>query len=434
MKKRHIFSIFILIFLVVAAVGVAVNWPVLREELGSYIPFLEKNAGREKEFEQPRDPQVEIYRLSPAPGAADSVSTPQETQPSEDPSSGAQPSEEKNAYYYNQLDEEEKTVYDQILQAVKNREESVQVNATEDAGLDRIYHGLLKDHPELFWIHNRKEVYKTTYSNRNYCLFTPTYLYNAEETQAILSSMEQAYNIVSGMIPAGADSYEIIKTVYTYLIDETDYAVSEDDQSIAGVFWKKQAVCAGYAGAMQYLLERLGVPCIYVDGSVEGRADGHAWIMVQIDGNWYYVDATNGDQPEFLSGDFVQLAEHKTILMDYLCPFPWEYEANYHASTEYDLPDCTATEKNFYVLNQGIFYDYDWQKVYDYCCMRINNNAAVVRFKFRDQAAFDQAVSDWVNGGSIQEIARYYMQRNGLNQVEYHYGVLEDLKTIYFIF
>ena len=89
---------------------------------------------------------------------------------------------------------------------------------------------------------------------------------------------------------------------------------------------------------------------------------------------------------------------------------------------------------NFYVLNQGCFDYYDWQTIYDYCVMRLNNGAAVVRFKFSDQDAFDQARSQWIDGDAVQDVARYYMQMYGLNQVEYHYGVLENLKTIYYMF
>ena len=91
------------------------------------------------------------------------------------------------------------------------------------------------------------------------------------------------------------------------MIDNTQYQASDDDQSIAGVFWKKEAVCAGYAGAVQYLLERIGVPCIYVDGSTQGSTEGHAWNIVKLDGEYYYVDATNGDQPDFLNGNAAQL-------------------------------------------------------------------------------------------------------------------------------
>ena len=439
MKKRYIFIIIIMsLILVLLGFSLVKYLSVIREELSVVLPIPGENIPTDSEDFTPTIPDGEEVPSEEPFEKEPFEEEPIEEEPFEDPSTITGKSSEnvfqKNAYYYNLLDDAGKAAYEQILQTVTNREESAQVYITDDSQLDRIYHGLLKDHPEIFWIHNRKEVYKTTYSNRDYCLFTPSYLYTDGEMQEILQSMERAYQDILQLLPNGADTYETVKTVYTYLIDEIDYVESEHDQSIAGAFWKKQAVCAGYAGAMQYLLERLQIPCIYVDGSVEGRSDGHAWVMVQIDGAWYYVDATNGDQPEFLSGDFVQLAEHKTILMDYLCPFPWEYERNYHAAEEYELPACTSTDKNFYVLNQGIFSDYDWQKIYDYCCMRINNNAAVVRFKFSDQDSFDQAVSEWVNGAGIQDVAQYYMQRNGLNQVEYHYGVLEDLKTIYFIF
>ena len=69
---------------------------------------------------------------------------------------------------------------------------------------------------------------------------------------------------------------------------------------MAGIFWKKQAVCAGYAGAAQYLLEYLNVPCIYVEGKTAGSTEGHAWNIITLEGEYYYFDATNGDQPEFL--------------------------------------------------------------------------------------------------------------------------------------
>ena len=64
---------------------------------------------------------------------------------------------------------------------------------------------------------------------------------------------------------------------------------------------------------VQYLLERLDIPCIYVDGSTKGSTEGHAWDIVKIGQEYYYVDATNGDQPDFLNGDAAQLEEHKQI-------------------------------------------------------------------------------------------------------------------------
>nr|WP_294678558.1 transglutaminase domain-containing protein [uncultured Blautia sp.] len=346
----------------------------------------------------------------------------------------AQTDEGHQEYYFRQLGDEERRVYREMLNGVRERKENFYVTLSDDDTVNRIYHAVLKDHPELFWAHNREKIYKTTYTDSDYCTFSPGYIYTEAEIKEIRSAMEEAYQNVLAQIPEGADDYEKVQTVYTYVIDNTAYQESNDDQSIAGTFWKKEAVCAGYAGAVQYLLERLGVSCIYVDGSAAGSTEGHAWNIVKLDGEYYYVDATNGDQPDFLNGDAAQLVEHKTTVYDYLCPFPLEYESVYTASSEFEVPECTSTAMNFYVLNQGCFDTYDWQSVYDYCKMRLDNGAAVVRFKFSGQEAFGQAFDEWITGGSVQDVAQYYMQLHGMRQVEYHYGVLDNLNTIYFIF
>ena len=337
-------------------------------------------------------------------------------------------------YYFKQLNEEEKRVYREILKGIRAREKEFYLTLAEDDSIDRCYHAVLKDHPEVFWVHNHKKIYKTTYSDSDYCLFTPGYIYTDAEISEIQAAMENSFQEVSSLIPEDAGDYEKVQTVYSYVIDHTQYQAGDDDQSIAGVFWKNRAVCAGYAGAVQYLLEKMDVPCIYVDGSTKGSTEGHAWNIVKIGEAYYYVDATNGDQPDFLNGDAAQLEEHKTIIYDYLCPFPEEYEKKYTPSEELAVPECTAKDLNFYVLNQGYFEEYDSQTIYDYCKMRLDNGAAVVRFKFSDQEAFDSACQGLLDNGEVQNVAQYYMKQNGLGQVEYHYGVLDDFYTIYFIF
>ena len=346
----------------------------------------------------------------------------------------AQSEEGHQEYYFKQLNEEEQRVYRELLKGIRAREKDFYLTLSQDDSIDRCYHAVLKDHPEIFWVHNHEKIYKTTYSDSDYCTFTPGYIYTESEISEIQNAMEAGFQEVSSLIPADASDYEKVRIVYTYVIDNTQYQASDDDQSIAGVFWKKEAVCAGYAGAVQYLLERIGVPCIYVDGSTQGSTEGHAWNIVKLDGEYYYVDATNGDQPDFLNGNAAQLEEHKTIIYDYLCPFPEEYEKKYIRSEELTVPDCTAKDMNFYVLNQGCFDGYDWETIYDYCKMRLDNGAAVVQFKFSNQEAFAAACNELLDNGDVQNVAQYYMKQNGLGQVEYHYGVLDNFYTIYLIF
>lgn len=346
----------------------------------------------------------------------------------------AQSEEGHQEYYFKQLTEEEQRVYRELLKGIRAREKEFYLTLSDDDSIDRSYHAVLKDHPEIFWVHNREKIYKTTYSDSDYCVFTPGYTYTDSEIDEIQTAMEQSFQEVRALIPEDAGDYEKVRIVYTYVIDHTQYQTGEDDQSIAGVFWKKSAVCAGYAGAVQYLLERLDIPCIYVDGSTKGSTEGHAWDIVKIGQEYYYVDATNGDQPDFLNGDAAQLEEHKTIIYDYLCPFPEEYEKTYTPSEELTVPACTAKDLDFYVLNQGYFEDYSWQDIYDYCKMRLDNGAAVVRFKFGSQEAFSEACQELLDDGVVQNVAQYYMKLHGLGQVEYHYGVMDNFYTIYFIF
>ena len=414
MKRRKLWKwLFVAVFVIFVAAGIGLyqrqytnpNW-LERAGEGLVDNLPEVFSGEPKEVRELRKKEVE--------------------QASED--------EIRQEYYFSLLNEEEQRGYREMEEGIKARKEEFYLTICDDDTVNKVYHAMLMDHPELFWVHNRKKVYKTTFSNENYCLFSPGYSYTKTEMDEIQKASDQACQEVSQLLPEGAGDYEKAKAVYTYLIDNAEYQESEDDQSMAGIFWKKQAVCAGYAGAAQYLLEYLQVPCIYVEGKTAGSTEGHAWNIVTLDGEYYYFDVTNGDQPEFLEGDAVQLAEHKTTIYDYLCPFPWEYEMTYTPSEEFALPDCTATAMNFYVLNNGCFDTYDYQEISAYCQMRLDNGAAVVRFKFSDQDAFDAAKADWIQGDAIQEVARYYMTLYGLNQVEYHYGILENMKTIYYMF
>lgn len=337
-------------------------------------------------------------------------------------------------YYFKLLSEDEQRIYRQMLNGIRERQNEFYLTSADEDVISKVYHALLKDHPELFWVHNREEVYTTSYKGTDYCRFSPGYTYTEQEISEIMTEMQNAVNEVNAEITQNASDYDKVKMIYTYLIDHTEYEASDDDQNIAGVFWKKKAVCAGYARAVQYLLEQLGIPCIYVEGSARDSDEGHAWNIVKINEQYYYIDATNGDQPSFLEGGAVQLEEHKTVIYDYLCPFPQEYEQVYTASDEFPVPECTAADLNFYVLNQACFDTYDEQQIYDFCCMRLDNGAAVVRFKFTSQDAFDSAYRQWIQDGYIQNVARYYLQLYGLETVEYHYGILDNLKTMYFMF
>lgn len=56
------------------------------------------------------------------------------------------------------------------------------------------------------------------------------------------------------------------------------------------------------------------------------------------------------------------------------------------------------------MLNQACLDTYDEQQIYDFCCMRLENGAAVVRFKFTSQEAFDEACQQWIQEGMFRKL------------------------------
>ena len=98
----------------------------------------------------------------------------------------------RQEYYFSQLNEEEQRGYREIIEGIRAKEKEFYLTIYEDDTVNKVYHAVLMDHPELFWVHNRKQVYKTTFSNANYCMFSPGYSYTDEEIQEIQAAADNA--------------------------------------------------------------------------------------------------------------------------------------------------------------------------------------------------------------------------------------------------
>ena len=61
-----------------------------------------------------------------------------------------------------------------------------------------------------------------------------------------------------------------------------------------GALINGEAVCMGYTTTFKLFMDMVGIPCGIVH-STDSEGDEHAWNTVQLDGCWYYVDATWDD-------------------------------------------------------------------------------------------------------------------------------------------
>ncbi|MBO7633432.1 MAG: hypothetical protein J6S72_03510, partial [Lachnospiraceae bacterium] len=151
------------------------------------------------------------------------------------------------------------------------------------------------------------------------------------------------------------DFYGALKA-HDIIIRSIDYAYDASGRpeqsvwahSIAGVFTGQGAVCEGYAKCFEYLLNKAGIPNIYILGT--GAKEAHAWNAVELAGQWYLCDITWDDPNR--SAD----AGLKDSNYSYFCIPASKFNKNHKAwGSEnyygYELPEFEDTmEQSFFTV------------------------------------------------------------------------------------
>lgn len=329
-------------------------------------------------------------------------------------------------YYYQQLGEEERTAYKEIVKGLKENVEDIYVHEKDADRTNDIFQYVLKDFPEIFWCEGTTKT--TSYSGKeNYTVLQPVYSYSGEDKERKKTEIEEAVNDCLSQISADAPDYDKILYVYEYIVNTVDYDMdAPDNQNIYSVFVNHRSVCAGYSKATQYLLERLGVFCTYVTGTTQGQS--HAWNLVQCEGDYYYVDSTWGD-PVFQASEGEEGGQKNHISYDYMCCNDEELLKTHQPDSEISLPECTKMEYNYYVVNGMYYTEYDSNRILKAMNDVIAAGANPVVLKFADNALYNQAreeifqdlikraaknLADWYN---LKEVKYQYMDEQDLNKI-----------------
>ena len=283
--------------------------------------------------------------------------------------------EEAFPYAYETLNETEQIWYRDIEQVLGSFGSQVRLSQAglsgglSDTDINKIFQCVLSDHPELFYVEGYSYVKYARGEKLTAVEFSGTYNVDLDTAVARKEEIEAASEEILSGISRDAADYDKVKYVYETLIRSTDYDLdAPDNQNIYSVFVQHLSVCQGYAKATQYLLNRLNVPCTLVLGTVE-TGEGHAWNLVEVDGEYYYLDTTWGDvsyRTEDLSSEETLYPgeEDETLFMpeinyDYLNVTTEELLRTHSIGGEIPMPLCDADTANYYVREGALFTGYD---------------------------------------------------------------------------
>lgn len=302
------------------------------------------------------------------------------------------------AYVYQTLDDETRTVYDQVLDAILQQEKTVKVSTKDTDILDHAYTAVNADYGGLFWVSGYMYTKHSMGDTVTSIDFSPNYTMDKEERDKYQEQIDRKVEEILSGISQEEDDYEKVKYVFETLIEEVDYGKeSENNQNIISVFVDGKTVCQGYACATQYLLKLLNVQSAVVTGKANGES--HAWNIVRMDGNYYYVDTTWGNS-RYLNEEN---SEKKYVNFNYFGMTTEEISMTHQAEVFFDLPICTATGDNYYVYEGLYFTEWDPEKIGGVFQKAWENKKGKVSVKFSTNELYEKTVSYFIEKEHISD-------------------------------
>lgn len=316
------------------------------------------------------------------------------------------PKEQSEYYAYNCLNENEKIWYADIYSILAGHLDEGALNGEligilQNSDVDKIFQCVLNDHPELFYITGYSLVTHTRNDEVEKLVFQGNYSMDAGEAAIRKEQIElEVSKCLEGISP-DAGEYEKVKYVYEYVVENTEYRLeAPENQNVCSVFIGRESVCQGYAKAVQYLLNRMDVFCTLVIGTVEGGM-GHAWNLVRVDGEYYYVDGTWGDASYRSDGDSGTV--HSSVNYDYLCVTTEQLCKTHVIENIVPMPECNSMEANYYVREGKYFTAYDESAVKAFLGQARAEGLYTVTMKCADLAVYNAFLTELITNQKIFE-------------------------------
>lgn len=292
-------------------------------------------------------------------------------------------------YGYDSLDKSGQNIYNLILTAMKNCDETAEIPNIDRSG--KLYNRILElirfENPAMFHVAGR-EISRVSITAQSFDIKF-SYRYSAEEVNTMLRETEKAADRIMVQITADMDEYDIVKLFHDSLI--TGCRNDEDGlycDSVYGALVDGKALCEGYAKAFSYLCGRAGIENVVVTGNT---TTDHMWNMVKLDGNWYHVDVT-WDHPSEIITD----AYPDAVLYNYFLVSDAEIAENRTIDSDcFEPPRATSSVMNYF-YHEGMYadsYDSALNSIRNGCGEAVDGNRHSFMIKLASDELYETVIS-----------------------------------------
>lgn len=244
--------------------------------------------------------------------------------------------------------------YDELNAGCSEAKKEIRLeNRIDEDQLSYVVNALCTDYPEYFWLTGGYQYTRIGFSNQ-IASVSPDYLFTKDNISSASASLEaMSKDLLSGL--EGKSDYEKSLILHDRLAERVVYKSTKTDQTAYGAIVEGEAVCAGYAKAYHYLLNKAGIEAWSVRGEsvnpTTNKKEGHRWNMVKLDGKWYYSDVTWDDQSDTTYHNYL----NRTLTYFNQTHFPDMFQEH--------LPDDNSTAADYFVKNGLVFKNVNADKI-----------------------------------------------------------------------
>ena len=285
-------------------------------------------------------------------------------------------------YYYEQLSSEEQTIYTTLYTNFLNHNRSFEIQTYNIDLLKPVYDAVLFDHPEIFWV---DYLYTYTYTIDSPTVnIQPIYSYTEADCEKIQMEIDLQVNSFLSTINPTMTEYDKILATYRYIINLVEYDTDTEqlnyDQNIDSVFIKHITVCTGYAKAIKYILNKMDINALVIQGLATNDAEPspHAWNIIECENKFCQLDATWDDAVI----TFSQNIKEDGIIIDDGIEIETNLEVNWQDysyfmcsddmisynhipdTSYFTYPTCDTMDFYYYKIHGSYFETYDEKTIY----------------------------------------------------------------------
>lgn len=285
--------------------------------------------------------------------------------------------------HFEELNEAQKRVYKFIYNSIFSHPNKIYVKNISSDEMLGVFEALKYDNPHLLCL---ADDFSFLESGSMLC-FIPKYMHTAEECKPQSEKLVSAAKDIICVLEEENEDDEFVREVFVNdtIAQNCAYGETENSSFASGVFFDKKAVCTGYSLAAKLLFDLCKIESFTVSGNAvqDGTKEGHMWLVVKIDGQWYHFDPTWND-PE--SDDENSVCGYRY--------FNLTTEEISKTHSDFTLPEnveCVSYEAQYYIRNGLFCTQENWHDIVEHTIQSVVFELpACAAFEFESSQLLDE--------------------------------------------